>query len=200
MTQRCFQPGTGHKGKWASRRHSKALFSWGGGHCQPRSFCPGSLSCRWCSGTPRRQGCWKGWVSRGGARGSLITGALSVPGKALHDAVTQPGDRLTDGAVSTPRTPLNFPHGRQLKLPLYFATLQVTETQLPLPLPRFHPPEFRRRPGLSELPGLFSLLSPRGEPARASPCPCSPELTYLNVSALPGRPWCRSPRPPCWVF
>lgn len=135
-----------------------------------------------------------------GSPGSLITGALAVPGRAPHSAVTQPGERLTDGTVSMPRTPLNFPHGRQMKLPLYFATLQVTETQLPLPLPRFHPPEFRRRPSLSELPGLFSLLSPRGEPAGASHCPCSLELTYLNVSALPGRPWCRSPRPPCWVF
>lgn len=126
--------------------------------------------------------------------------SAGCPWDATHGAVTQPGERVTDGTVSMPRTPLNFPHGRQMKLPLYFTTLQVTETQLPPPLTRFHPPEFRSLPCLSELPGLFSLLSPRGEPARANHYPCSPELTYLNVSALPGRPWCRAPQPPCWGF
>ncbi|KAF7468073.1 Hypothetical predicted protein [Marmota monax] len=87
-----------------------------------------------------------------------------------------------------PRTPLNFPHVRQMKLTLYFATLQVTETQLPLLLTRFHPPEFRQLRCLSELP-VCSLCSTPGvslpEPADQ---PCFPELTYLNGSALPGRP------------
>ncbi|EDL90446.1 similar to RIKEN cDNA 2210012G02, isoform CRA_a [Rattus norvegicus] len=75
-----------------------------------------------------------------------------------------------------------------MKLPLYFATLQVTETQLPLLLTWFHPPEFRQLRCLSELPCLLSLLYPRGEPTGARDQPCLPSLTYLSLSALPGRP------------
>lgn len=93
---------------------------------------------------------------------------------------------MADFTVSMPGTPLNFPHVRQMKLLLYFATPQVTETQLLLPLTRFHPPEFRWLWCLSELPCLFSLLYPRGEPARASPLPL---LSRAHLSECFSSPW-----------
>lgn len=74
-----------------------------------------------------------------------LTGhALAVTRKRCCTvAITQHGKKVTDCTASMPRTPLNFPHVRQMKLLLYFATLQVTETQLLLLLTRCHPPEFR---------------------------------------------------------
>lgn len=73
-----------------------------------------------------------------------------------------------------------------MKLLLYFATLQVTETQLLLLLTQFHPPEFRWLWCLSELPCLFSLLYPRGEPARASQLPL---LSRTHLSECGSSPW-----------
>ena len=85
-----------------------------------------------------------GNASLAGVRWGCLTGrVLTVTRKRSTVAITQHSERVTDFTVSMPRTPLNFAHVRQMKLLLYFTTLQVTETQLPLLLTRFHPPEFR---------------------------------------------------------
>jgi hypothetical protein len=120
-------------------------------------------------------GCGERWetglqehASLASVRWCCLTGHTPAVTRKRHTvAITQHSGRVTDFTVSMPRTPLNFPRVRQMKLPLYFATLQVTETQLLLLLTRFHPPEFRQLLCLSELPCLFSLLYPRGDPARA---------------------------------
>lgn len=86
-----------------------------------------------------------GNASLAGVHWCCLTGhALAVTRKrCCAVAITQHSEKVMDFTASVPRTPLNFPHVRQMKLVLYFATLQVTETQLLLPLTRFHPPEFR---------------------------------------------------------
>lgn len=85
-----------------------------------------------------------GNASLAGVRWGCLTGrALPVTGKRSMVAVTQHSERVMDFTLSMPRTPLNFPRVRQVKLLLYFTTLQVTETQLPQLLTRFRPPEFR---------------------------------------------------------
>lgn len=85
-----------------------------------------------------------GNASLAGVHWGCLTGrALAVTGKRSTVAVTQHSERVMDFTVSMPRTPLNFPRVRQVKLLLYFTTLQVTETQLPRLLTRFRPPEFR---------------------------------------------------------
>lgn len=143
---------------------------------------------------PSDRGCGEPWetglrepASLATVRWCCLTGCTQAVTRKRHTiAITQHSERVTDFTVSMPRTPLNFPHVRQMKLTLYFATLQVTETQLPLLLTRFHPPEFRQLRCLSELPCLFSLLYPRGEPARAS------RLALLSRAHLSERfssPW-----------
>lgn len=119
---------------------------------------------------------------------SLTGRAQAVTRKHCTVAITQysKGWQILDFAVSMPRTPLNFPHVRQMKLLLYFATLQVTETQLLLLLTQFHPPEFKWLWCLSELPCLFSLLYPRGKPARASQLPL---LSRTHLSECFSSPW-----------
>lgn len=85
-----------------------------------------------------------GNASLAGVRWGCLTGrVLAVTRKRSTVAIAQHSERVTDFTVSMPRTPLNFPRVRRMKLLLYFTTLQVTETQLPLLLTRFHPPEFR---------------------------------------------------------
>lgn len=165
MTRRRFQPGAGHKEKRGfSFCHSKTPLSLGDGHCRLRSAHSAHVPFLLMeeeaeeAGSPPEAGLLERLLSCWAPNHR----SAGCPWDALHGAVTQPRERVTDGAVSMPRTPLNFPHGRQMKLPLYFTTLQVTETQLPPPLTRFHPPEFRSLPCLSELPGLFSLLFPQG--------------------------------------
>ena len=103
-----------------------------------------------------------GNASLAGVRWGCLTGrALAATGKRSTVAVTQHSERVTDFTVSMPRTPLNFPRVRQVKLLLYFTTLQVTETQLPQLLTRVRPPEFRWLQRLSELP-VCSLCSAPG--------------------------------------
>ena len=92
--------------------------------------------------SPGRQAA--GSASLAVVRWGCLTGcALVVTRKRGTVAITQHSERVTDFSVNLPRTPLNVPRVRQMKFLLYFATLQVTETQLPLLLTRFRPPEFR---------------------------------------------------------
>lgn len=131
------------------------------------------------------------------ARWCCLTGCtLAVTRKHHTVAITQHRERVTDFTVSMPRTPLNFPHVRQMKLLLYFTTPQVTETQLLLLLTRFRPPEFRQLRCLSELPCLFSLLYPRGEPARASRLPLLPRAHLSERFSFPWKTFCVVSRAP----
>lgn len=172
---------------WAEKKmglslHSKAPLSLGDGRCGLLGFPMGQDAGAWETGLRER-------ASLVAVHWRCPTGhTLPVTRKHRTGAIAQHRGRVTDFTVRMPRTPLNLPPVRQMKLPLYFATLQVTETQLLLLLLWFHPPEFRQLRCLSELP-VCSLCSTPGvslpEPAGQ---PFFPELTYLNVSALPGRP------------
>lgn len=64
-----------------------------------------------------------GYASLAGVYQCYLTEwTLAVTGKHRTVAITQHSDRVTDFTVNIPRTPLNFPHVRQMKLLLYFAT------------------------------------------------------------------------------
>lgn len=137
-------PGLGRKENGPHSANSKTLLSLGDGW---RWLC---WIFPWCHSFRQRTQSALGDRPAGNAslavaRWCCLTGrALAVTGKLVLCGCHHPTQqKVTDFTMSMARTPLNFPHVGQMKLLLYFATPQVTETQLPLPLPRSRPPEFR---------------------------------------------------------